>query len=148
MKYLFMFLLLIACTPEPVVEEPPKDLVCYEGYCFEVELALTQFEQASGLSDRHSLEPDRGMLFVFQMEGIYQFWMKDTYINLDIIWIDSNNQVIFIKDNAEPCTPDECPTINPAQIAKYVLEINGGMAESIGLEKGDIVDIQIQKIFE
>jgi len=143
-----IIIILLCCCSKPVEEPEPVDTACYEGYCFELELAVTQYQQALGLSFRDRLEPDHGMLFIFEDEGIYQFWMKDTKIRLDIIWLDRNGQVLYIKKNAEPCTPDYCPTINPGRIAKYVLEINGGMSDSIGLELGDRIDIDIQTIIK
>ena len=114
-----------------------QNRVCFRENCFQVELALTPEQQAQGLMFRQNLDPDKGMLFIFQEEGIYPFWMKDTLIPLDMIWMDSNKTVVFIKKDAEPCGSGDCPLINPGKKAKYVLEVNAGAAERIGLQEGD-----------
>ena len=90
---------------------------------------------------REKLDADKGMLFIYEKEGKYPFWMKNTLIPLDIIWIDKNKEVVFISANAQPCKEDYCPSILPPENAKYVLEINGGVSEKIGLAIGEAVDI-------
>lgn len=87
--------------------------------------------------NREYLDPDKGMLFLFENEGIYNFWMKNTLIPLDIIWIDENKKAVFIKENAMPCNLEDCEIFHPAQKAKYVLEINGGLSEKYGLKFGN-----------
>ncbi len=115
--------------------------------CFQIELAENIFQQEKGLMYRTSLDKDKGMLFIFDKEVDYPFWMKNTLIPLDMIWIDQNSKIVFIKENAEPCLPAEaggsgdCPAIDPGKNAKYVLEINGGLAKEINLKVGDYVDI-------
>jgi uncharacterized membrane protein (UPF0127 family) len=86
---------------------------------------------------REDLDPNRGMLFIFEEEGVYPFWMKNTLIPLDIIWIDKSKTVVFISKNTLPCEQEPCPTINPRKKAKYVLELCGGTADRIGLKAGD-----------
>lgn len=110
--------------------------VCFKDNCFKVELALTKEERDLGLMFRESLVSDRGMLFIFPEEGEYPFWMKDTLIPLDIIWLDKDGKVVSIAKNVEPCQTDLCLPIDPNKKAKYVLEINGGMADKIGLDIG------------
>jgi len=106
--------------------------VCFEENCFEVEIVKTQAEKAKGLMFRKSLEEDKGMLFVFDKEGIYSFWMKNTLIPLDIIWINSNKEVVYIEHNAQPCE-EICGSLSPSKNSKYVLEINGGIAERLNM---------------
>jgi len=79
------------------------------------------------------------MLFVFEDLGEYGFWMKDTLIPLDIIWIDSDWRVVGIAD-AELCYVERCPVYRPRGKAKYVLEVNSGWAEEKGLGVGDLID--------
>lgn len=113
--------------------------------CFEVELAQTAAEWAKGLMFRESLDAGKGMFFIFKNEEIYPFWMKNTLIPLDIIWINENKEIVFIAENVLPCPPagetgktEICPSINPNnKTAKYVLEINGGFARKLGLKIGD-----------
>ena len=76
-----------------------------------------------------------GMLFLMPEEKIQSFWMKNTYIPLDIIYINSNNQVISIKENAKPMNESPLPSEKPAI---YVLEILGGTSAKLGIKPGDI----------
>jgi len=108
--------------------------VCFKEHCFKVEVADSENKRKLGLMNRQSLPEDTGMLFLFEKEGIYSFWMKDTFIPLDIIWIDKNNEIVFIKKDAEPCLQSNCVALNPEGLAKYVLEINAGQAEKLKLE--------------
>jgi len=120
-----------------------KDKVCYKNYCFEVELAKTDAERNQGLMFKESLDEYKGMLFIFDGEGDYPFWMKNTLIPLDIIWINDNKEVVFISENTQPCKEDPCPSVNPDKNAEYVLEINGNTARKIGLNIGDKLDFKL-----
>jgi uncharacterized protein len=111
--------------------------VCFEKTCFDVEIADTKYKQQRGLMNRESLEKNKGMLFVFEKEEAHKFWMKNTLIPLDMIWIDGNSKIIYIQKNAQPCKIDSCETFGPDENAKYVLEINGGLAEDIELGIGE-----------
>ena len=114
--------------------------VCFNNHCFNVELAITPEEKNRGLMFR-KLDLYGGMLFVFKEEGEYSFWMKNTSIPLDIVWIDKNNEVVFISENAQPCKESFCQKINPYKNAKYVLEVNGGISKSINLTEGDKISL-------
>lgn len=114
--------------------------VCFEKNCFNVETSVTAQEKEKGLMERVSLPQNAGMLFVYGDDDIRRFWMKNTLIPLDIIWLDKNKQIIFIKHSAEPCLQDpsaECPIIFPMGVARYVLEINSGISQKINLKEGD-----------
>lgn len=111
-------------------------LVCFEEECFSVEIADSIEDRTTGLMFRESLDSDSGMLFIFEEEGIYGFWMKNTLIPLDIIWLDSEGGVVEII-TADPCVEEECESFVPSRRARYVLELNSGDAERIGLEVGD-----------
>jgi len=111
--------------------------VCFKNNCFTVELAKTTQERALGLMFRKELDPDKGMLFIFENEGQYRFWMKNTFINLDIIWINKDKEVVSISKNIQPCKSDPCPVVSSDKKARYVLELNGGTADKIGLNVGD-----------
>ena len=115
--------------------------VCFKDNCFNVELALTPQDKNQGLMFRESLELDKGMLFIYEKSGKYSFWMKNVLFPLDIIWIDENKEVVFISENILPCKSDPCPSVKPDKEAKYVLEINGGLSEKIGLAVGDRLEI-------
>jgi hypothetical protein len=111
-----------------------KAQICFPKTCFLAELALTQKEQEKGLMFRKNLPSQKGMLFVFKREDIYPFWMKNTFIPLDIIWIDKNYKVVFIKYSAKPCQKEACSLIVPEKRAKYVLEIKAGLAKKFNIE--------------
>lgn len=122
--------------------KPKKGSVCLNNYCFQVEIAKSPIELARGLMFRKSLNENKGMLFVFEKEGNYPFWMKNTSISLDIIWINADNKIVFISENNLPCGNNSCSSINPNQNAKYVLEINAGLSEKLELKTGDAIVIK------
>lgn len=130
---IFLLLLIIIYTPS----KPKK--VCINENCFNIELAETPLERSKGLMDREDLLSDSGMLFIFDEEDNYAFWMKNTLITLDIIWIDGNKEIVFIEGNAQPCEDDSCESLSPNVAAKYVLEINGGLSKELGITEGDEV---------
>lgn len=100
----------------------------------EIEIADDEFEIQTGLMYRPAMQENRGMLFVFKRPEPHAFYMKNTLIPLDIIFIDSNKQIVNIHKNAHPLDESSLPSEGPVQ---YVLEINGGLSERWGLKKGD-----------
>ena len=110
--------------------------VCFKKNCFNVEIVKSSSDLQKGLMFRQVLEKDSGMLFVFPEESIHPFWMKNTSIPLDIIWINSSKNVVYISKNSQPCL-DSCKFIMPDKDAKYVLEINFGITDEIRLKIGD-----------
>lgn len=125
-----------------VSQAPSGPQVCFRNSCFSVELATTPQQQEQGLMYRQSLGKNNGMLFIFPNEGVYPFWMKNTLIPLDMIWIDKSDKVVFISENVQPCKVEICPITIPAAEATYVLEVNAGAAKEIGLKVGDKLDIK------
>ena len=117
--------------------------VCIKGNCFQVEIAQSSAQRDKGLMYRNKLDKNKGMFFIFEKEGIYPFWMKNTLIPLDMIWIDNNNKIVFISQNVQPCKNFICPSIIPVVKAKYVLEVNGGICQEINLKVGDLAEIKI-----
>ena len=115
--------------------------VCFKGQCINVEIMRTRQEHSRGLQFRKTLDADSGMLFVFEKSYPYSFWMKDTLIPLDIIWIDESKKVIHIAHNVPPCKELPCPTYIPLSKALYILEVNAGYANKLGLQVGDIIKI-------
>lgn len=105
----------------------------------EVEIADSPLEQVSGLSNRDNLPENRGMLFVFDKEDLYPFWMKDMRFAIDIIWIDGNGAVIGIEYNIEPATFPN--SFMPPRPVKYVLEVNAGWASKNSIKVADITDV-------
>jgi uncharacterized membrane protein (UPF0127 family) len=90
-----------------------------------------------GLMFRTSLEPNAGMLFVFEKAGFYPFWMKNTLIPLDIIWIDEAWHIVSIAESVPPCRADPCPTYPPTGDARYVVEVPAGFARAHRVTRGD-----------
>ncbi|MDD3297019.1 MAG: DUF192 domain-containing protein [Candidatus Omnitrophica bacterium] len=137
-RLLFFILVLLANISNAsfVHADPKINKVCFNDNCFSVELALTPQKQRIGLMFRDFLPPGHGMLFIFDKEDIWPFYMKNTSIPLDIIWINSQRKVVFIKENAIPCREEPCPIIYPDNNAIYVLELNAGTANILGLEPG------------
>ena len=131
---LTVFLLSSTVTAKELCIESQKNK-----HCFKVELADSKEERERGLMYRVSLPKDAGMLFDFKEEGIYPFWMKNTWIYLDIIWIDKDNRIVDIAEKASPCLRMPCDSYIPDQKAVKVLEINGGLVKDYGIKRGDTV---------
>jgi len=109
-----------------------NEAIFEDGKKINLELAITPYEQEQGLMFRKELKKDSGMLFVFNDESIKTFWMKNTLIPLDIIFIDSNNRIINIE-NAIPCNADPCKIYKSKSPVKYVLEINSDSSKFYNL---------------
>ena len=90
------------------------------------------------------LDENKGMLFIFDTLALYPFWMKKTLIQLDIIWMDKNGKVVFIGRNSQPCKTLVCPVISPSVLASYVLEINAGISDKLGIKVGDTAELKIK----
>ena len=107
---------------------------------FTVEVADTPEIWEHGLMERTSLAPNAGMLFIFPDVAPRTFWMMNTLIPLDMLFIDAGRRVINIQENALPCAaPRRCPTYSSTAPAKYVLEIPGGRARALGIKGNDHV---------
>jgi uncharacterized protein len=122
-------------------DEQNQAKICIRAACFYVEVADTPMEESLGLMYRKSLDADKGMLFVFDSEEIHAFWMKNTLIPLDMIWMDSSRNIVYIYRNAQPCGEGLCPAISPNRNAKYVLEVNSGTCEKYGFSVGDKAEL-------
>jgi hypothetical protein len=119
------------------------------GRILKTELALTSEAQQKGLSGREELKEDESMLFIFNYPSRYSFWMKDMNFPIDIIWLDENLNVVYVKENATPesylptgqaglSTGKAGPkSFMPNQNAKYVLEVFASFSEKNNLKVGD-----------
>lgn len=109
-----------------------------------VAIADTDAERKIGLSGVASLPEREGMLFIFEQEGNYGFWMKDTLIPLDIIWIDDEGVIVHIEENVRP---DSYPTIySSPRPARFVLEVNAFFVSTFRINVGDRVAIPAHKL--
>lgn len=105
-------------------------------YRFTVELAVTPEQMARGLMFRTELAEDAGMLFVLDRERPMAFWMKNTLIPLDMLFIDRSGRIVRIHERAVPLSTTSIPSGQPV---KAVLEINGGLSARLGIRPGDRV---------
>lgn len=102
---------------------------------------VDDFEEISkGLMFREFLDENSGMLFVFAIEDYHSFWMKNTLIPLDTIFISEELQIVDII-YSEPCKEDPCDSYKPREIAKYVLEVNGNFTIKNNIKIGNKITI-------
>lgn len=138
------FLLLLKNTSPPIL--PKSTIEFREGKIhirnieIPVEIADTPATRKRGLSSREYLAPGRGMLFVFEKPGKWQFWMMNVQFPLDFIWIDSDHRVIGVTPNVPPLKDLTRPIWHtPPSPVKYVLEVNAGFAAKYNIQPGDEV---------
>lgn len=122
-------------------ELPTETLITVKtptGTLIQAELADTALKRAQGLMFREHLADDRGMLFIFGDAQPWTFWMKNTKIPLDIIWMDAKKTIVHIERNVPICTrqDDGCPQYHSEEGALYVLELGGGRAAALQLQRG------------
>ncbi|MCX7945148.1 MAG: DUF192 domain-containing protein [Deltaproteobacteria bacterium] len=141
---LFLILLISCSIRDFKTENKPADEInnishfvqFYRGdkliVTFKVELAITEEERQKGLMFRENLPEDSGMLFLFKDESIHNFWMKNTYIPLDLIFIASDMSVVGTYKNAKPLSEDNISIGKPS---RYVLEINAGLADKYRIDE-------------
>ena len=115
---------------------PRTDQVCFDRRCFTVEVVASDPARQKGLQGRTALAADAGMLFVFPRADRYGFWMRETLIPLDMIWLDAGRRIVHIEHQVPPCTADPCAVYQPVSPALYVLEIAAGQAQAQGLTEG------------
>jgi uncharacterized membrane protein (UPF0127 family) len=102
----------------------------------DIEVASNDIERARGLMFRAEMEENHGMLFLFGQEHIQSFYMRNTLIPLDIIYINSRMTIVDIYKDTKPLDETSLPSANPAQ---FVVEINAGLCEKYGLKIGDFI---------
>ena len=145
----FMAAALFLTYPEFFISRKKIGNVIYfpnQNLKIKVELATAPYQWVKGLMFREFLSKDSGMLFVFPDERIRSFWMKNTKIPLDIIFISKDSperKIVDIKANFEPCPETKlmCPSYNSAAPSMYVLETNAGFAKKNDIKIGDSVEI-------
>ncbi len=137
---LILFAVIFLFVRTVVKNVRPEDIrqVRIAGEILRVDLALTPEVQTEGLSGRLGLPEGEGMLFVFPSSGQYDFWMQGMTFPIDIIWIDEEKEIIYIKKNALPEDPFQ--TFGPEEKSKYVLETVAGFSEKYNLQVGDKVE--------
>ena len=138
-----LLVLFVACAqapnPAPVQSETSNlpTITFPDGYVVRVEVAANDELRQQGLMYRDRLREAHGMIFLFARSDVYPFWMKNTLIPLDMIWIGDDRHVAHVKTNVPPCQADPCPSYDPQVPARYVLEVAGGVAAQHHLKAGD-----------
>ncbi|MBM2806204.1 MAG: hypothetical protein HW419_4097 [Deltaproteobacteria bacterium] len=122
-----------ACQAEPKVTISTKE---GRTVSFVVEIADTPSKREMGLQYRRDLAADRGMLFIFPAQSQQSFWMKNTPLPLDMIFINGDRKIVGIVEQTVPFSLDPRSVSAPSQ---YVLEINGGLSQRHGIKAGDTV---------
>jgi uncharacterized membrane protein (UPF0127 family) len=148
--FLIGFLMTVACgaappsTPKPAATPPPTGprVILPSGAVYRLELAHTPEQQAQGLMYRESLPEKTGMLFLFDDKGVHRFWMKNTMIPLDMVWMDAEGKVLFVSADTPPCKADPCPSYGPESPAAMVLEIAGGKAVKEKIGVGSVLQVK------
>ncbi|MGB0910866.1 MAG: DUF192 domain-containing protein [Nitrospirales bacterium] len=117
-----------------------------KGSVISAEIANTPAKRSQGLMFRKDMPHDHGMLFVFNKSDHWTFWMKNTKMSLDILWIDSSEKVVHIEPNVSICTrTDEgCPRYHTPKESLYVLELKAGMAQHFEITVGSELKIHLQ----
>lgn len=139
MRILFLFAALVFATAPAMAATKTERLVIETAkgeQVFKVEVVREEKERNRGLMYRKHLADNRGMLFDYDPAQDVAFWMKNTYIPLDIIFIGADGKIITIAANTTPLSLDRIPSNG---VARGVLEINGGFAEKLGIKVGDRV---------
>ncbi|MCG6962855.1 MAG: DUF192 domain-containing protein [Acidobacteria bacterium] len=136
-------------TPQALthLEQPPA-AVLPDGTRIDLELAITPEEHERGLMYRPHLAPDRGMLFLFDKPVVPDFWMKNTWVPLDMVFLGDDGLVVDIADNVQPCRADPCPEYSPRAACIAVLEIAGGTAAAHGVVRGAHIRLSGVEQFE
>jgi uncharacterized membrane protein (UPF0127 family) len=152
-KYLPAFVIIVAllaiCASIVPKESPRNDVSVGTPYAharvtigdatFDALIASTDEQKKQGLSGLSSLGDDQMMLFTFPTAGKWGFWMKDMLFSIDIIWLGDDLEVVSIEKNASPGTYPKI--FSPSSDARYVLEVNAGIADKLKLKLGDIASI-------
>ncbi|MFH0754617.1 MAG: DUF192 domain-containing protein [Candidatus Omnitrophota bacterium] len=129
---LFLFLVTVifsGCRTAPQL--------CFRQMCYALDVVSDPASRERGLMFRDQLPSKTGMLFVFDHEDIYPFWMKNVKFPIDILWLDADKCVVDIAANVPACMAGTCPVYTPTAKARYVLEIPAGDAEKNGIKAGD-----------
>lgn len=105
----------------------------------DVEVSRKPYEIQRGLMDRSAMDEGQGMIFIFKKSAPRSFWMKNTRIALDIMYVDENFEVVSIQENAQPFSEASLPSEGDAQ---YVIEVNAGFSRTYGIDKNTKIIFQ------
>ncbi len=145
-KYFFLFF--IFSTFIFPFEKKFTKVFLPNGKIITAELAITDEERARGLMFRKEIPEDYGMLFIFEREERHGFWMKNTLISLDIVWLDRNKRIVHIEERVRPCKKEPCKVYYPSKPALYVIELKEGKVKRENLKEGDLLLFELNFIGE
>ncbi len=136
-------LALMSCGGKPTTVEDFNitEVTLPGGQVIKAETRISQEDMLRGMMFRTSIAPDHGLLYFYRNPGHYQLWMYQTPLRLDMIWMDDNHKIVEIVENAAPCesAASKCPQIGGHEMARYVLQIGGGMAQRYRLSLGQAI---------
>lgn len=112
-----------------------------KGHRFDIEVVQDDASRQRGLMFRDSMDAEHGMLFIFDHPAMQSFWMKNTRIPLDILYFDQNYKLVSVQQRVPPCRADPCPAYPSEGEAQYVLELNAGTTEKLGIKPGDTMTV-------
>jgi uncharacterized membrane protein (UPF0127 family) len=104
-------------------------------------IAKTEKERQKGLMFQTHLGRKEGMLFLFDNDQIQSFWMKNTYLSLDLVFMDDKRLIVDVLEDLPPCPSESCPVYYSRVPARYVLELKGGFIRQFNVQKGSVVRI-------
>lgn len=150
MKPSLVLMLALACSQRSAAPTPATTttassagsatrIILPDNYAVIVEVASDDETRQQGLMYRDHMAGDRGMIFLFPQAGEYPFWMKNTLIPLDMIWMDSEHRIVHIAHDVPPCKADPCPNYPPNARASSVLELAAGVAAKHHLADGNVL---------
>jgi uncharacterized protein len=128
----------VAAAPASITFEESALTIdaAHERFEFQVELAVSSEQRSRGLMFRESLDEDRGMLFDFGRPQVASMWMRNTYVPLDMLFIDAEGRITQIAANTQPLSDTVVASREPV---RAVLELRGGVSAKLGIEPGDRV---------
>ena len=142
MRFVLLLLatILAGCGEKASTEDDLRtiDATLPNGKVIKAETMIDPQDMARGMMFRPAMKPDHGMLFYHSEPAKNKYWMYQTLIPLDIIWMDSDHRIVEIVPNAPPCKTQasKCPLYGGNEVSKYVLELAGGMVQKNGLKLG------------
>jgi len=126
----------LRCSVPSIAADPTITVTYPTGARVQVELADTPQKRSRGLMFREQLASNAGMLFVFEDAGEWSFWMKNTKVALDILWLGADKRIVYVEENVPICRQDPCPEYKPSKDALYALELPAGSVKRAKLTKG------------
>jgi len=105
----------------------------------DIEFADTDYDRQLGLMFRKKMKETEGMLFIFPIEEMQSFWMRNTYISLDVLFVDANFKIVTVHKNSKTLSDQSYPSSSPA---KYVVEVIAGFTSKYGVKEGDYISFK------